>query len=44
MSARIRLAAAGLALLVSVPAVAEEPVRLFAAGSLRAVMTEIGQA
>jgi ABC-type molybdate transport system substrate-binding protein len=43
MSARIRLAAAGLALLVSLPAVAQEPVRLFAAGSLRAVMTEIGQ-
>ena len=44
MSTRNRLGVAGLALLVSLPVAAQEPVRLFAAGSLRAVMTEIGQA
>jgi ABC-type molybdate transport system substrate-binding protein len=43
MSTRNRLGAAGLALLVSLPTAAQEPLRLFAAGSLRAVMTEIGQ-
>jgi ABC-type molybdate transport system substrate-binding protein len=44
MRTRNRLVAAGVALLLSLPAAAQEPVRLFAAGSLRAVMTEIGQA
>ncbi len=44
MSAGKVFAVAGLALLVSLPAAAQEPLSLYAAGSLRAVMSEIGGA
>jgi ABC-type molybdate transport system substrate-binding protein len=40
----MRAAALALAVLIAVPASAQDPVRLYAAGSLRAAMTEVGKA
>ncbi|MCZ7564847.1 MAG: molybdate ABC transporter substrate-binding protein [Burkholderiales bacterium] len=40
----MRAAALALAALIAVPASAQDPVRLYAAGSLRAALTEVGQA